>query len=420
MAIPHSGDPVSDSKEFVRDELRLIERAGLKRKLRDLAGSPDTHVRLGGRDVLLLCSNNYLGLATDERVKSAARQALDTYGCGATGSRLISGNLEPYRELERELADFKGTEASLTFTSGYHANLGAVTALVEAQDAIFSDELNHASLIDAARLSRAEILIYRHRDAGDLEGKLRSRAGARRKLILTETVFSMDGDLAPLREIVFLARKYGALLLVDEAHATGPFGPAGAGRVEELGLQQQVDIQMGTFSKALGSLGGYLAASRDLVSFFLNRSRSFIFTTGLPPAVIAASHEAIRIVRQEPERRAALWRNVKRLRTDLADLGFDLGPSESPILPLLLYDGKRAMAACRFLLRQGVFVQGIRPPTVPPGMARLRITSMATHTSQDIEQALAAFAKLQSLLSAPKRRKPELAAAATCGSPSPR
>ena len=394
----------SDATAFIRELLRSIERSGLKRTLRELEGAPGPRVRLRGRDVLLLCSNNYLGLATDERLKRAACEAVEKYGCGATGSRLISGNWPPYRELETELATFKRTEAALVFSSGYHANIGAITALVEAGDAIFSDALNHASLIDGARLSRADILVYRHCDPDDLEAKLRSRATARRKLILTESVFSMDGDLAPLVDVACLARKYGALLLVDEAHATGVFGPTGAGCVEALGLQSQVDIQMGTFSKALGSLGGYLAASKDLISYFVNRSRSFIFTTGLPPATLAASAEAIRIVRSDAERRASLWRNGERLRSELTRIGFDLVPNQSQILPLLLRDDAKTMAACRFLLRHGVFVQGIRPPTVPAGTARLRITPMATHTESDLDEALAAVAALRSLMSTPRRR----------------
>ena len=413
---------------FLRETLDSLKHAGLYRSLRSLDGAPGPRIVVNGRPALLLCSNNYLGLATDERVTQAARDALATWGCGATGARLISGNLEPYRILEQELADWKGTEAALVFTSGYQANLGTIPALVEPGDAVFSDALNHASLIDGCRLSRAEVLVYRHCDAEDLERKLAAQAGARpsaalpsttlrasgtgRKLILTESVFSMDGDLAPLADLVFLARKYGALLLVDEAHATGIFGPTGAGLIEDFGLQQQVDIQMGTFSKALGSLGGYIAGSRDLIQYLIQRARSWIFSTGLPPSVLAASTAALRIARQEPERRAALWRNARHLRDGLAGIGFDIGPStalrtgpaQSQILPLRLGDERQTMAACRLLLRQGVFVQGIRPPSVPPGTARLRIAPMATHTEEDITTALAAFRKLHALFASPKRR----------------
>ncbi|MBI4464891.1 MAG: 8-amino-7-oxononanoate synthase [Acidobacteria bacterium] len=389
---------------FVRETLDVLKQAGQWRKLRDLEGAPGPRILLNGRSVLLLCSNNYLGLATEERVKQAAHEALDALGCGATGSRLISGNLEPYRTLEQELAEFKGTEAALVFPSGYQANLGTVSALVGAGDCIFSDALNHASLIDGSRLSGAEVLVYGHCDPDHLEDKLAQRATARRKLILTESVFSMDGDLAPLNDLVLLAKKYGALLMVDEAHATGVFGPTGAGRIEELGLQQQVDIQMGTFSKALGSLGGYIAASQDLVSYLIQRARSFVFTTGLPPAVLAASTAALRIVSQEPESREKLWRNARRLRNGLEQMGFELGPSQSQILPLLLGEERRTMTAGRFLLRHGVFVQGIRPPTVPVGTARLRISATAAHSEAEVEEALEAFMRLSAALHSPKRK----------------
>lgn len=389
---------------FLREALDSLGKAGLSRKLRDLKGAPGPRISLNGREVLLLCSNNYLGIAGDDRLKQAARQALERLGCGATGSRLISGNLEPYEQLERELAAFKGTESALVFTSGYQTNVGTVSALVGERDAIFSDALNHASLIDGSRLSRAEINVYSHCDAADLERKLASSPGARRRLILTESVFSMDGDLAPLEDIAFLAKKYGAVLMVDEAHATGVFGPTGAGMVEALGLRDAVQVQMGTFSKALGSLGGYVAGSRELIAYLMQHARSFIFTTGLPPAVLAASTAALRIVRQEPERRRALWRNVRQLRSGLESLGFELGPEQSQILPLRLGESRLTMAACRLLLKNGIFAQGIRPPTVPPGTARLRLAPMATHTGEDIEFALAGFERLHSAL---RSRKPE-------------
>lgn len=408
--INHS-DP-SNPEAFLRDTLDARRKAGLERKLRRLKGAPGPRVTLNGREVLLLCSNNYLGIAGDARVKDAARQALETFGCGATGSRLISGNLEPYEQLERKLAEFKGAEAALVFTSGYQTNVGTVSSLMGEGDAIFSDALNHASLIDGARLSRAQVNIFNHCDPSDLEQKLASRTTARRKLIVTESVFSMDGDLAPLRDIAFLARKYNALLMVDEAHATGIFGETGAGVVEALGLRGAVHVQMGTFSKALGSLGGYVAGSRDLISYLTQHARSFIFTTGLPPAVLAASAAALRIVRQEPERRQALWRNVRRLRDGLQKLGFAVGPEQSQILPLRLGESRLTMAACRLLLRHGIFAQGIRPPTVPPGTARLRLTPMANHTPQDIDLALAAFKKLQLALQTRHARSVRVSGAA--------
>ena len=384
--------------------MESLKEAGLLRSFRGLEGAPGPRVVVNGRSVLLLCSNNYLGLATDERVKQAAREALETYGCGATGSRLISGNLEPYSALERELAEWKGREAALVFPSGYQANLGTIPALTGPDDAIFSDTLNHASLIDGCRLSRAEVFVYNHCELEDLERKLAALSNVRRKLIVTESVFSMDGDLAPLKDLTFLANRYGAMLMVDEAHATGLFGATGAGLVEELGLQEKVDVQMGTFSKALGSLGGYIAGSRELIQYLVQKARSLVFTTGLPPAVVAASAEALRIARTEPEHRAALWQRVRQLREGLTGIGFSLGPSESQILPVLIGGDRRAMSACRFLLRHGVFVQGIRPPTVPPGTARLRVAPMATHTEEDIASALNVFRELRALLDSPKRQ----------------
>jgi len=396
-----SADPTSDNAPataFLRERLDALRRTGLARSLRHLRGMPGPTVRLNGREVLLLCSNNYLGLAGDERVKEAARRAVDSFGCGSTGSRLISGNLELYERLERELAAFKGAEAALVFTSGYQANVGTVSALAGPGDVIFSDALNHASLIDGSRLARAEIVVYGHCDAGDLETKLAKRTAARRRLILTESVFSMDGDLAPLVEINALAKQHGAMLMVDEAHATGVFGPNGAGRIEQLRLQGQVHIQMGTFSKALGSLGGYIAGSNDLIRFLLQQARSFVFTTGLPPAVLAASSEALRLVREEPQRRAALWRNVALLQEGLREREFPLGPAQSQILPVRCGEDRGTMAACRFLLRKGVFVQGIRPPTVPPGTSRLRIAASASHSEEQIGAALDAFSALRSVL----------------------
>ena len=393
-----------DPQDIIRTHLAALKRAGLQRRLRHLSGPPGPRINVDGHSVLLLCSNNYLGLATDDRLKQAAQAAISTYGCGATGSRLISGNLEPYEHLELDLAAFKNSESALIFPSGYQANVGTVAALVGSRDMIFSDALNHASLIDGSRQSRAEMVTYNHCDPADLEAKLKMHAAARQKLILTESVYSMDGDLAPLREICFLAKKYSALLLVDEAHATGLFGSNGAGLVSEYGLQSNVDIQMGTFSKALGSLGGYIAASRELIDFMLHRARSLIFSTALPPAVLDASRTALQIVREEPGRRQALWKNVARLRDGLARMGLDTSPSLSQILPVRLGDAQRTMVASRFLLKKGVFVQGVRPPTVPLGTARLRISPMATHSDDDISTALTALESLQFALRQRKNR----------------
>lgn len=348
---------------------------------------------LEGRGVVQLSSNNYLDLANHPELKRAAAQALETYGCGAGASRLISGTMELYAVLEAHVAEFKGTEAALVFSSGYHANTGTIPALMGGEDTVFSDEWNHASIIDGCRLSSATVRVFRHGDMAHLEELLAAEAPSGQRLIVTDSVFSMDGDVAPLEEIVRLARRYGAWVMVDEAHATGVFGPRGAGIVEELDLQGEVEVQMGTLGKALGSFGAYVAGSRVLIQWLVNRARSFIYTTALPPPVLAASLAALRIVKTEPERRRRLWQNAAFLKRGLAGLGYRLGGTGSPILPVLIGDGAQTMALSAALLRRGVFAQGIRPPTVPEGTARLRITPMATHTEAELERALGAFAE---------------------------
>jgi 8-amino-7-oxononanoate synthase len=414
MAAISKSPTALSAESFCREELTSLERFGLLRKLPAQTGAPGRTITLSGREALLLCSNNYLGLAGHERVKQAAREAIDRYGCGATGSRLISGNLDLYNQLETKLAKLKGSEAALVFNSGYQANMGAICSLVKTRDAIFCDSLNHASIIDACRLSQARVVNYRHCDADDLQRQLACNADTRRKLIVTESVFSMDGDVAPLQKIAGIAEKHGAMLMVDEAHATGVFGPNGGGVVQQLGLAGKVTIQMGTLSKALGSVGGYIAGSRDIISYLVQRARSFIFTTGLPPAALAASSAAVDVLLSEPGLRESLWRNVEHMRAGLADMGFDIGGASSQIIPLRMGDARLTMAACRLLLRRGVFVQGIRFPTVPRGTSRLRITPIALHTTEDIDFALAAF---QGLAGALNSRRARLLAAARLESP---
>jgi len=299
--------------------------------------------------------------------------------------------MTPHEELENRLARFKGTEAALVFNSGFQANTGVISTLAGESDAIFSDALNHASIIDGSRLARAKIFVYAHNDLDQLETELSHAASFRRKLIVTESIFSMDGDEAPLTAIVELAEKYGAMVMVDEAHATGIFGAGGAGVVQKLGLGNRVLVQMGTLGKALGGFGAYIAGSRGLCDLLINRCRSFIFTTSLPPAVMAMAMAALDLVKREPERRQALWNNCRSLKEGLRSLGFELGASESPILPLIIGDATECMRFSEKLLENGVFAQGIRPPTIPPGTSRLRITLMATHTREQIERALAAF-----------------------------
>jgi 8-amino-7-oxononanoate synthase len=380
---------VNDHRSSVWDltsELEALRAQGRYRRLRTIDGPEDPEVVVDGRRAILLCSNNYLGLAGDPAVVAAAREATTRYGAGSGSSRLISGTLRLHCDLEERIAEWKGAERALVFGSGYHANLGVIQALVGRGDVVLSDELNHASLIDGCRLSRAEVRVYPHKDLDRLADEL-SRARARRVLIVTDSIFSMDGDRAPLVEICELAERHGAAVMVDEAHATGLLGARGSGLVEALGLRGRVLVEMGTLSKALGSYGAYVAGSASLVELLVNRARTFIFTTGLPPAAVGAANEAVAIVRREPERRERAWRNARAIHAAIGAAGVEMPALESPILPVVLGEEDRTMSACERLLERGVFVQGIRPPTVPTGTSRLRITVMATHTQDQISRA---------------------------------
>ena len=379
---------------MARRALAEQQSAGLLRELRWVDGRQDAWVERDGKRVLLLCSNNYLGLAAHPALAAAAAAALHESGVGAGASRLISGSMRVHRILEERFAAWKGTEAALAFPTGYHANIGAITALVRRGDAVFSDELNHASLIDGCRLSGAAVHVYPHNDVDALDRLLRD-SDAAHKLVVCDTVFSMDGDVAPLAEICSVADRHAASVMVDEAHGTGVLGDSGAGLVEQLGLHDRVDVQMATLSKALGAAGAVVCASQAVIDLLVNRARSFIYTTGLPPAVAAAALTAVDLVQREPERRAAVRENAQRLRAGLAALGYDVPPGATPISPVLLGESATAMRLSRALLDQGVYVQAIRPPTVPPGTARLRVTVMATHSAADIDFALAAFARLR-------------------------
>jgi glycine C-acetyltransferase len=383
------------SADLIQEGLEALKRQGLYRKLRRVEGGQGPTLLLDGGEVLNFSSNNYLGLATHPALKKAAKEAIDRYGCGAVASRLISGNMALHEELEEKIAGLKGTEAALVFNSGFQANVGIIPTLAGEGDVIFSDELNHASIIDGCRLARAKTIVYPHCDMEALQDALKNTLVVGRKLIVTETLFSMDGDETPLAEIVELAERYGALVMVDEAHATGTSGPNGAGVVAKLGLGARVPIQMGTLGKALGGFGAYVAGGRALRALLINRCRSFIFTTSLPPPVLAAAIAAIDLLYQEPERRLALWHNCRAMREGLRNLGFTLGKSESQILPLVIGDAEKCMAFSERLLEKGVFAQGIRPPSVPEGTSRLRITLMATHTHEHLHRALKSFEEVK-------------------------
>ncbi len=381
--------------DFIAAELQSVKDAGLYRQLRLVDGDQGPTLTLDGREVINFSSNNYLGIANHPALAAAAKEAIDRYGCGSGASRLISGNMTLHEELEAKLAEFKNTEAALVFNSGFQANVGILSTLTDKGDVILSDSLNHASIIDGCRLSKAQTFVYAHGDLAALETCLKQAAPARRRLIVTETIFSMDGDQAPLAEIVELAEKYDAMVMVDEAHGTGVFGANGAGVVAKLGLAPRVLIQMGTLGKALGGFGAYVAGSRSLRDLLINRCRSFIFTTSLPPAVMAMTLAAIDLVQNEPQRRETLRHNCQKLKLGLSRLGFELGKSESPILPLIVGDAARCMALSAALLDRGVFAQGIRPPTVPVGTSRLRITVMATHSDAQIDRALNVFEEIK-------------------------
>jgi 8-amino-7-oxononanoate synthase len=377
--------------EALGDRLEALRTAGLERFLRVVDGSQDPVVTLEGKRIALFCSNNYLGLASDPRVVAAARSALERYGAGAASSRLISGHMRAHADLEDTIASWKRCERALVFSTGYQANVGVIASLVGRDDVVVSDELNHASIIDGCRLSRARIAVYRHNDVGHLAEQLDLHRDASCALVVTESIFSMDGDRAPLKEIAAVASERGAWLMVDEAHAAGVFGPGGAGLVAEEGLGDAVDVHMGTLGKALGSFGAYVAGSRTLIDLLVNRARSFIFTTALPPSAVAAAQAAIEIVGREPERARGLLARARALGERLRAAGLELPHLDSQILPVMIGGAQQAVAVAAGVLDRGAYVAAIRPPTVPPGTSRLRLSMMATHTQHDIDLVAAAL-----------------------------
>ena len=380
------------SKEhWLKSELDQLNQAGLLRSRRSVMTAPTGRILLDGREVILLGSNNYLGLSVHPVVIEAGGAALQEYGTGASASRLMSGNCHLYTELETKIAKAKGTEAALVFGSGYLANIGTIPALVGDGDLILSDTLNHASIIDGCRLSPATKQIYRHCDVEHLESLLAQSTKFRRRLIVTDGVFSMDGDIAPLPEICGLAEKYDAMVMVDDAHGFGVLGETGGGTIEYFGLENRGVIQMGTLSKAIGGLGGYVAGSANLIDFLINRARGFIFTTGLPPATLAGASAAIDVIRSNPELRQRLSSNVLLLKNVLLEKGFQLLPSQTQILPLILGSVEVASRFAEALLSHGVYAPAIRPPTVPEGTSRLRISVIASHTTKDLETAIKGF-----------------------------
>lgn len=377
-------------REQIGEALRELEEAGLLRSPPRIDGPQGPEIRVDGRAVLCFCSNNYLGLAGHPDLLAAARQS-EGYGAGA--SRLITGTMSAHEEAERALADFVCAPAAALFANGYAANVGAIQALVRPGDAVFSDALNHASLIDGCRLSRASVHVYRHGDPEHLDSLLRTHRGtAERALVVTDSLFSMDGVAAPLRELASLAKSYDAGLLVDEAHALGVFGPEGSG----LSAAAEVvpDVLIGTLGKAFGGAGAFVAAAEEIVTLVRNRARSYVYSTAPPPSVARAALAALSLVRRGSEARATLLRHAARLRSALLELGYNIPSAESQILPVMIGDNDRTMRMSAGLLERGIFVQGIRPPTVPRGTARLRLTPMATHRPEHIDRAIEAFASM--------------------------
>jgi 8-amino-7-oxononanoate synthase len=375
----------------VASALEVLRRNGLYRQRRVIESAQGARVVLDGAEVLLLCSNDYLGLAGHPAVRAAAAEAAERWGAGAGASPLVSGHMAIHRELEEELAEFKGHDACVLFGSGFLANVGIISALAGADDVILSDALNHASLIEGCRLSRAETIVYEHCDLDSLSIGL-DRAAGRRALIVTDAVFSMDGDIAPLADIIELAQRHRAQVIVDEAHATGVIGPGGRGLVSALGAEHDVDVVVGTLGKALGSYGAFVCCDRMMAEFLVNRARTLIFSTASPPPSVAAALAALRLVRRDPSIVERMRRNASLFRAALAGRGFAAAPGEMPIVPIIVGDPRDATALCEAALNGGVFVQAIRPPTVPDGTSRLRAVATAAHTANELHSAAATLA----------------------------
>ena len=371
--------------KYISDELSKIKESGLYRELKVVGNAQDTHIDIEGKTYLSFCSNNYLGLANHPSVIEAVKKAVDEYGWGACASRLVSGNMTLHEALEKEISRFKRKDAAIVFPTGYMANLGVISSLVSGGDLVISDKLNHASIIDGCRLSGADFRVYAHCNMEKLETILKKTSKYNRKLIVTDSVFSMDGDLAPLPDIVRIAKEYNAMVMVDEAHGTGVFGENGRGVVEYFNLDNEVDVVMGTLSKAIGSLGGYVCGDDDLISYLRNKARPFMYTTALPPAVCAASIASINLIQEDPSLREALWNNVCCIKERLGLLGIDMISSQSQIIPLLIGDTQKAVDISKLLYERGVLIPAIRPPTVPANSSRLRMTVMSSHTQDDLE-----------------------------------
>jgi len=381
--------------DFLVEEVEALKREGLYTTIRTIGSPQGAWIVVDGKKVLNMCANNYLGFANHPKLKEAAKKAIDDFGVGPAAVRTIAGTMSLHLELEEKLAKFKGAEATISFQSGFNANLATIPAIVGKEDAIFSDELNHASIIDGCRLSRATIIRYAHRDPDDLEKKLREEGGKyRRKLVVTDGVFSMDGDIAPLPEIAEITDKYDALLMVDDAHGEGVLGKGGRGIVDHFGLHGRVHIEIGTLSKAFGVMGGYVAGSKALIEFLKQKGRPFLFSSAVTPADVAACIAAVDILMESDELVRKLWDNASYFKKGMVERGFDIGHSETPITPVMLGEAPLAQEFSRRLFEEGIFAQAIGYPTVPRGKARIRVMISATHSREDLDFALDKFEKI--------------------------
>jgi glycine C-acetyltransferase len=384
----------TDPLGFLSNEIASLKEQGIYRTLRQLSGEQGAHATFDGRPVVNLSSNNYLGLTTHPKLRAAALKAIDDLGVGSGAVRTIAGTMDIHLELERQLATFKHVEAVVVFQSGFTANAGTVSSILTREDVIISDELNHASIIDGARLSRATIKVFPHKDVAAARKILEELPAAQRKLLITDGVFSMDGDLAPLPALCDLAEEFGCIMMVDDAHASGVFGKNGRGTVDHFGMHGRVDIQVGTLSKAMAALGGYVAGSRALIDFLSHRARPFLFSTSHPPSVAATCIAALDVLLTEPQLIDRLWDNTRFFQQGLRQLGFNTGLSESPITPVIAGEGALAMKLSDRLFQEGVFAMGIAFPTVARDRARVRTIVSATHTREELTFALDVFAKV--------------------------
>lgn len=380
--------------DFLDEMIQDLRDNNMFNTIRTIESNMDAWIRVDGKKVLNLCANNYLGFASHPRLRKAAQQAIEQFGVGPAAVRSIAGTMSVHLELEEKLARFKGVEAAISFQSGFIANQAVIPTITGAEDVILSDELNHASIIDGCRLSKAKTVRYKHNDMGDLEEKLKQYSSARRRLVITDGVFSMDGDIAPMDEIVKVAEKYDAMTMADDAHGEGVLGRGGRGIGDHFNLHNKIDIEVGTMSKAFGVIGGYVAGKKKIVDYLRQRARPFLFSSAATPADVAACIAAVDILSESDELVKKLWANAKKFRTAMNDLGYDTGHTQTPITPVLIKDAAKTVAFSKALFEHGIFAMSITFPTVPKGTERIRVMNSATHSDEDLDYAIDGFKKV--------------------------